>query len=238
MLVGDIMKSKEKRKAKVNIKITLKNIITFLAFTLSLFYVVIFYNYYFGRNHVYASESVMAKPVEEKIRISKAKEVNLEAIISQNGKEGLKEEYSVEETALEYITKYRNNASLPQGTIQVLQEGREGKQEITVKRSYQGEEMVAEEQIATKITKASVNKIVEIGTGNYKSEYKVKVGDTLFVTSDRLSVMAEPREDAQKVATLLRENSLRVLEIPIETWYKIVSGSMIRICKSGEYNIS
>ena len=116
---------------KVHLKITLKGIISFLAFIISLLYVVIFYNYYFVRNDVYASE-VSSNVVIPKI--SKAKQVDIEKIINENAKQGQREEYSVQETVLEYMTKYRDNANLAKGTIQVIQEGREGKQEITTKK--------------------------------------------------------------------------------------------------------
>lgn len=222
-------KEKEPNKQQKHIKITLKNIITFLAFILSLLYIVIFYNYYFVRNKVYASET-LANIIEE-TKISEAKEIDIEKIIRENEKKGQKEEYSVEETILEYITKYRDNSTLPKGTIQVIQEGREGKQEITTKRIYQNEELITEERVSSKITKASVNQIVEIGTGNYTSNYRVKIGDTLYVTSDRLSVMVEPNEQAQKITTLARGNQLKLLDIQ-NNWYKIACESNIGYVKS------
>lgn len=218
-----------KAKDKVHIKITLKSIITFLTFIISLLYCVIFYNYYFGRNHVYASETLSHEVPN--VSISKAEEIDIEKIIEQNAKEGKKEEYIVEETVLEYITKYRNNNSLPKGQMQVVQEGREGKQQITTKKTYQNDELIAEEQVSSKVTKASVNKIVEIGTANYTSNYKVKVGDKLFVTSDRLSVMVEPNEQAQKIATLSKGMELKLLSIEGE-WYKISSASTVGYVKA------
>ena len=221
------MKAKDK---KVHIKITLKNVITFLAFTISLLYIVIFYNYYFARGNVYASET-SSKAKREEIRISKASEIEIEQIILANAKEGQKEEYSVEETVLEYITKYRNNNNLPKGQMQVIQEGREGKQEITTKKTYQGEELIEEQQISSKVTKASVNKIVEIGTANYTSNYKVKVGDKIYATSDRLAVLVEPNEQSQKIATLTKGNELKVLEIQNE-WYRISSNNTTGYVKS------
>lgn len=221
------MKAKDEIR-KTHKKITLKNIITFLGLIISLLYIVIFYNYYFGRSSVYASETI--SKIEE-TPISQAKEIDIEEIITQNTQEGQKEEYRVEEATLEYITKYRNNASLPKGQMQVVQEGREGKQEITIKTTYQKEALISEEQVASKVTKASVNKIVEIGTGNYTSNYKVKVGDKLYVTSDRLSVMVEPKEESQKVATLVKGNELKLLAIEKE-WYKIVSNSITGYVKA------
>ncbi len=231
MSLGDNMGAKDKvrKKQKIEIKITLKSIITFLAFLISLLYCVIFYNYYFGRNQVYASEALSYEV--QNISISKAQKINLEEIIEQNAKEGKKEEYIVEETVLEYITKYRNNNRLPKGQMQVVQEGREGKQQITTKKTYEKDELIAEEHVSSKVTKASVNKIVEIGTANYSSNYKVKVGDKLFVTSDRLSVMVEPMEQAQKIATLTKGNELKLLSIE-GSWYKISCGSTIGYVKA------
>ncbi|MCI8759533.1 MAG: SH3 domain-containing protein [Clostridia bacterium] len=223
-------KDKGKKKQKTYMKITLKSMITFLAFLISLLYIVIFYNYYFGRNKVYASETVSYEQAKE-VKISQAQEIDLEKIIEQNAPKSQNEEYIVEEKVLEYLTKYRNNKDLPKGSIQVVQEGREGKQEITTKRIYQEGELVAQEQIACKVTKASVNKIVEIGTGQYSSNYQVKVGDKLYVTSDRLSVMLEPNEQSQKVATLTKADELKLLKIEKE-WYQISSKGTIGYVKA------
>lgn len=97
------MKSKD--KTKKHIKISLKNMIYFIIFVISLLYIGIFYNLYFVKNNVFAKETV--SNVDEK-KISNAEHINIDSIIS-DGKE-IKEEYFVEEVELEYITKYRNNA--------------------------------------------------------------------------------------------------------------------------------
>ena len=224
------MKTKEKviKKKKIKIKFTLKNTITFLAFLLSILYLVIFYNYYFVRNKVYAAETVADL---KETKISKAQEIEIEDIMIKNMEEKQKEEYTVEETTLEYITKYKNNENLPKGKIQVTQEGREGRQEITTKRTYQKETLISEEVISSKVTKASINKIVEIGTGSNQNYYEAKVGDTLQVTSDRLPVMLEPNEQSQKKATLSKGDSLKLLEIEKE-WYKISCFEIVGYVKS------
>ncbi len=92
-------------KTKKHIKISLKNMIYFIIFVISLLYIGIFYNLYFVKNNVFAKETV--SNVDEK-KISNAEPINIDSIIS-DGKE-IKEEYFVEEVELEYITKYRNNA--------------------------------------------------------------------------------------------------------------------------------
>lgn len=202
-------------------KIMEKGIVTFLLVLLALLCMVMVYNFYFGKSQVYATET---NAEGEAITISNAEEIKIEDIFKQSEQEARREEYSIQETTLEYITTYRNNANLPKQEIQVVQEGREGKQEITIKKTYQNEEVISEEQVSCKVTKAAINKIVEIGTANYTSNYKVKVGDTLYATSDRLAVMVEPSEQAQKKATLTKGDKLKLLEIENE-WYKISSSS-------------
>lgn len=120
---------------------------------------------------------------------------------------------------------------LPKNTIQVVQEGREGKQEITKKRIYTNGEVTSEEQVSIKITKGSVDKIVEIGTANYTNNYNAKVGDTIYVTADRLAVMTEPNENAQKLLTLNKGRQLKILEIQ-ENWYKISCDGVVGYIKS------
>ena len=97
------MKSKD--KTKKHIKISLKNIIYFIIFVISLLYIGIFYNLYLVKNNVFAKDTV--SNVDEK-KISNAEPINIDSIISDG--EEIKEEYFVEEVELEYITKYRNNA--------------------------------------------------------------------------------------------------------------------------------
>lgn len=219
-------KTNEKPREKINF--TIKNIIIFMASIIILLYITIFYNYYLGKNSVFAKEIGINL---EQIKISNAKKIDINQILENNKVENIKEEYVQEETELEYLTKYQNNSSLPKGTIQVIQEGREGKQTITKKITYKNGIIDSEEQIGAIVTKASVNKIVELGTANYSSNYKIKVGDTLYATSDRLSVMVEPSEEVQKIATLSKNDELKLLEINGE-WYKIRKDSVIGYVKA------
>ncbi len=219
---------KTKEKAKKSIKTKLKRITFFLAFTISLLCIVIFYDKYFIKNKVYAKEVGSST---ENVKISNASSIDVEKILENTEAQKNKEEYSVEEVELEYITKYRNNPNLPKNTIQVVQEGREGKQQITTKKEYENEELIKEEQVSIKITKAAVDKIVEIGTGSGTNQYKVKTGDYIYVTSDRLSVMSEPNEESQKVATLENGEKLKVLQV-VNEWYEITSGSITGYVKS------
>ncbi len=199
------MRAKDKR----NLAILLASIIIILIGA-------IIYNHYLKTNEVLAKESEYDI---ENVKISNAIQIDLDEIIANNMSDE-QQEYYKEVLELEYITKYQNNPELPKGVVQVIQEGRTGMQEITRKKVYENGELKAEEQISSKITKAAVNKIVEVGTGKYTSTYKVKVGDTVYVTSDRLEVMVEPSETSEKVATLERDTQLKILALS-NNWYKI-----------------
>lgn len=215
------MKSKD--KGKKYIKVTLKNIIICCSFAIIILCCISFYNYYFNKNEVYAKETNNIKT--DNIKISNAQLMNLDEIVNNNTQNKQKEEYITEEVELEYITIYQTNSSLSKGVIQVIQEGREGKQQITKKKTYENGEIISEEQVNSKITKAAVNKIVEVGTNNYKSNYKVKIGDVVYVTSDRAEVMTEPNENTQKVATLVKGKELKIISIQND-WYKISSSDV------------
>ena len=218
------MKTKENR-----IKITLKTII-YVAFAFfAILYIIMFCKMYFPINKSYAKETTTNSEnenntinAEEKNQeISKANKIDIEQIINQNTNDGQTEQITKKEEVLEYLTEYRTNKEIPKGISVVVQEGREGKQEIAIKTTYDKEgQLIKEEQIGATVTKASANKIIEIGGANYTSNYKIKVGDKIYVTSDELAVRADADEESRKITTLKKDNELKVLEIA-QNWYKI-----------------
>ena len=209
------MKSKEKKK-----------IIFAMSLILILVVIYIIYNIYSNHLVSYASNN----KIEENniIKISEAKKIKIEDIIEQNKeekKEGA-EEIVVEEIDLEYITEYRNNKELPKGTVQVIQEGRTGRQQVTLKRTYNENQEMKEEQINSVIVKAAVNKIVEIGISNSKYSNKISKGSKVYVTSDRANIMRENNQESQKITTISKKTQLTVLEIN-NGWCKVsVNGQL------------
>lgn len=218
------MKTKENK-----IKITLKTIIILAFAFFTILYIIIFFNMYFPTNKSYAKEAT-ANPenasktintTEKNQEISQANKIDIDQIINQNTNNGQTEQITKKEEVLEYLTEYRTNKEIPKGMSVVVQEGRQGKQEITIKTTYDKDgNQIKEEQTNATITKASANKIVEIGGANYTSNYKVKVGDKIYVTSDELAVRAEATEESRKITTLKKEEELKILEIT-QNWYKI-----------------
>lgn len=205
----------EDKKGKIILKIIIYLVFGFFA----IIYSIMFYNMYFPLNKSYAKTA--DSEAYEEIKISKANEINIDNIINENTNNGQTEQITKREEVLEYLTQYKTNKEIPKGISYVVQEGRQGKQEISIKTIYDKQgNIVSEEQIGTIITKASANKIVEIGGASYTSNYKVKEKDIIYITSDVLGVWAEPSEDSRKITTLKQSDEVKVMEIT-QNWYKI-----------------
>lgn len=170
-------------------------------------------------NNVKLETVAYAKTIEEIPKRSELELFNLTNIIDENTKDVISEELIVEEETIEYTSIYKNNSDLPKGTIQVLQQGRDGKQNVIIKKTYKNEELIKEEN-DTQIILAPINKVIEIGTANFTNNYKIKAGDYLYVTSNTLAVRNEPNEQASKNITINKNSKVKLLEIN-ENWYYI-----------------
>ena len=198
---------------KILIK-TKKIKLIFVFFVLFLIFIVMFY-----------SKKIQAIEKNETYSNTLKKNVNpikIEEILEQNTSSNVTEEMNIEEIDLEYNTEYKNNNNLPKGTMQVVQEGKDGKQKVIAIKKIENGNLTSEEIVADYILKPSINKIVEIGTGNKKSSYKAKVGDVCYVTPTTLSVKLEPSKDSEKVCTLSKDSEVKILEI-LDDWYYISS---------------
>lgn len=171
-----------------------------------------------------ASKKTVYATAPEEQQIAKAddlkSQIDIMNLLEENTKSSYREEFTSEQIDLEYLTKYEDNSSLPKGMVQVVQEGRDGLQIVTTKKVYEGDVLVSEEETSRKIVKASINKIVQVGTSAYTSNYKIKVGDTLYVTAYTLSVYISPDKTSEKIMTLNQDNEVKLVEKSGE-WYKI-----------------
>ncbi len=208
------MKTKEDR-----IKITLKTIIYISFAFFGVIFLILFCHMYFPMVKIYAKEVVAEQDGE--VEISEADKIDVYEIIDRNTTSNNVEQITKKEEILEYITQYRVNKEIPKGISYVVQEGREGIQEIITKKVLdENENILSEEIVKTNVIKASCNKIVEIGEAEYTSNYKVKKGDTVYVTSDVLGLMLEPDEESKKITTLVEKDEIKVLDIN-QNWYKV-----------------
>ena len=147
--------------------------------------IAIIFGIYYTRNESYAAEEEKAilaveVPITKK---DKSKEINIDEIVENNTKIKKVERLETQETDIEFTKQYIENSSLAKGKIQVLQEGVDGKQNSVLKNIYEGDKLISSTQVSSQITKASIDKIVQIGTGAYSNTYVPVVGDELQATS-------------------------------------------------------
>ena len=152
------------RKPKDNLQIS-KIILILSVFLLVL---VVLYIKYISNKQIYATD-VTINNSNKLAKISNAQPINLEDIIESNNIRNIvKEEIYEKQEELEYITKYKNSNEIYVGTTRVSQEGRNGIQTITIKRTYDKDgNFIKEEQVGARVTKSSLDKIIEIGTKVY-----------------------------------------------------------------------
>lgn len=178
-------------------------------------------------SHMIAPKISYAMDLELKVKT----ELDIKEIIATNRQSIKKEEIITKQEDLEYNTKYIENPELPKGMLQVMQEGIDGQQEVYAKKIYEGEKLTSEEQMGSKVTKSSVNKMVAIGTAPYSSNYKVKVGDNMYVTSSLLAIRIEANDKAQKLISLNRGAQVKLLKKK-DDWYQVQYQSYIGWAKA------
>lgn len=161
------MSAKEKRK--------ISKIALFLSIILMI--VISIYIKFIDSKETFATDEKNIQTKE--LKISNAKEINIDDIIQKNTKSNnSKEEIYEKQEELEYITKYRKNDNLYKGTTSVSQEGRNGIQTITMKKIYDSDgNVIKEEQVGCVVTKSSINKIIDIGTKIYVEPEKKTVNN-------------------------------------------------------------
>lgn len=173
----------------------------------------------FSRKMLVSSAST--KPINsENIQLFQNKNpIDINEILKENTSRKIEEEMVIEQIDLEYSTEYKNNNNLPKGTIQVIQEGRDGTQNAVIIKKYEDGELISEELVAENLIKSSINKIVEVGTGSGENNYNPKIGDIVYVTSNLLSVRLEPNKDSEKICTLSKNTEVKIQKIENEWLY-------------------
>ena len=160
---------------------------------------------------LYFSKEIIATTEISKLNKNR-NPINIEEILKNNTLIKVTEEMVIEEIDLEYSTKYKNNDSLPSGTIQISQEGKDGRQRVVEIKKYENNELISEKIVADSVTRAAITKIVEVGTGSKRRVYVPQVGDTCYVTPTTLSVKIEADLNSDTVCTLNKNAEVKVLK--------------------------
>ena len=173
------------------------------------------------------------------IDISKAQKIDLDKIMEKNvGKVKYREEIDTEEVELEYITKYRNNSNLYIGTQEVSQEGRNGIQKITTKKTYDEKgNLIKEEQVSAVVTKSSINKIIDIGTKK-KEKKKVESNTSGNINTSNSSTELDFNMELNKPSGFTLEEFKKVLSDEKDTNNIFEDNAEYFYYIENEYNIN
>lgn len=194
--------------------------------------IAIIFGIYLTKSVSYASEQTKTVAIEIPITPQdNTKKIDIEEIVENNTKVQKIEVLEEQETDVEFTTQYIENSSLAKGKMQVLQEGVDGKQNAILKNIYEGDKLISSTQVSSRITKASVDKIVQIGTGAYSNNYVPVVGDILQATSTTLAIRLNPDENSDKVITINKGDKV-TLKAKQNDWYYVSYDNYLGWAKS------
>ena len=101
--------------------------------------------------------------------------------------------------------------------------GIDGTEEVITVKEYINNELANEQIVASNVKRASIDKVVEIGTGKGTNNYELKEGDTVYNTSNSLAVRKAADNNSEKLATLSKGMPVYVQSIYENGWSYILS---------------
>ena len=208
ILIGDRMEKIKRKKIHIN------NLL--IIFFIVCICILVKYIFKYRRN----INCVGTEGTIENVKISNSKEIDIEDIIKENQKEEILEEIIKKEEKIEYITEYLENNEMPDGSIQVLQEGRTGEKEIIESERYIDGKLIEKNEIKNYLRKSPINKVVEVGTNKKYILESIRVGEKVETTANQNNIMSSQSENSEKLTTLRQGEQVNIIEIEKE-WYKI-----------------
>lgn len=146
--------------------------------------------------------------------------LNAHNIITSNAALETVKEQVTEERDIPFETLYTERNLLPKGEEVVLQQGVNGKKNVTLVRSYDNGELTAEDIIQEEKTKDYVPQIVDVGTSEFLAKIKAHLKDTLYLTKD--TVLRDGMSDtSNQVAEIKNYFDVVLLDLPNEDWCKV-----------------
>ena len=151
---------------------------------------------------------------------------NASKITNENTKDTVTEELEKVERDVEFTTKYIETDKIAIGTIQVLQEGMDGKEAVTIRKTDIDGELTKEEQLETKLIKSQLEKIVQVGKGPASLRYTINEGDLVYVTPNLLAIYLEPDKSSKKIITISKQTGVYAIKVEND-WVKVKYGNYV-----------
>lgn len=174
-------------------------------------------NYIFAE---YTKEETIKQKIATNVFETNAKSLNIQKIIIENV-EITKSKTIVEdeERELPYNVKRQENANLPKGEEKIVQEGVFGKKLVDSVKSYEESTYLGEEILKETIVVEPITEIIDVGTSEFLSKYKVHLGDKMYVT-ETVSLKEKADEKSNNFCIILNSLDVKLDELAGD-WCKV-----------------
>lgn len=146
--------------------------------------------------------------------------LNAHNIITSNAALEIVKEQVIEERDIPFDTLYTERSILPKDEKVVLQEGVNGKKNVTLVRSYQNGEISDETILHEEKTLNYIPEIIDVGTSEFLAKIKAHLKDTLYLTKD--TKLRDGIEDSSKdIVEIEQYFDVVLIDLPNEQWCKV-----------------
>ena len=171
------------------------------------------------------SIAVTQGEINENEKISKVKieenenSIDIMNILDSNITVIRRKEIVTEQSEINYMTTYRENPNLPKDEQIIAQSGVPGKQELTIVRIYEDNDLVEENIIKTNIYEDAIQEIVDVGSSEFLAKLDIHLGDTVYLQSD--AILKESMDNnIISLANIPQYYDVKILET-FEEWAKV-----------------
>lgn len=173
----------------------------------------------------YAKEEPEVKAFESNNFEINRKALNMQKIISENSSFEKVKEQVIEEREIEFEITTQQNASLPKGEQVVIQEGANGKENVSLVKTYENGEFIEEIILIKERIQDPLPKILDIGTSDFLAKLHIHIGDIIYLKSS--STLRETADnDGKELAEIKQNLDVKLLELPNEDWCKVSFDSL------------
>lgn len=174
-----------------------------------------------SKNYIFATADKEKEIVETSSIEFESNEnsINLTQIVSQNATMVEAKDYVKEERVVKFETVYLEDTSLQKDEKIVMQEGKNGKEQVSVVKTYENGEFVKESILERNVIEKPVNSVVHVGTSQFLSTYNVHLGDTLYLTEDSV-LRKKASESSKEVCKIDKYMDVKLLELSGD-WAKV-----------------
>lgn len=146
--------------------------------------------------------------------------LNAHNIITSNASLETIKQQVIEEQDIPFETLYTDRSTLPKGEEVILQEGTNGKKNVTFVRSFINSELSEEIILKEEKTLDFLPQIVDKGTSQFLFNIKAHLNDMLYLKND--SILYEGMDtNSSVVAEIPKFLDVKLVDLPSEEWCKV-----------------